>query len=45
MALISRARGIERAAAAVPSSPGMSVQPDIPIFVSYFERERDRTGS
>ena len=34
MVLISRARGIECAATAVPSSPGMSVQPDIPIFVS-----------
>jgi len=33
MVLISNARGLERAATAVNSSPGMSVQPDIPIFV------------
>jgi len=34
MVLISRARGIERAVTAVRSLPGMSVQPDVPIFVS-----------
>ena len=34
MVLISRARAIERAATAVRSLPGMSVQPDVPIFVS-----------
>jgi len=33
MVLILRARGIELAATAVHSSPGMSVQPDIPIFI------------
>ena len=33
MVLIPRARGIERAATAVRSSPGMSVQQDIPISV------------
>ena len=31
--LLSNAREIERAANAVRSSPGMSVQPDIPSFV------------
>jgi len=34
MVLISRARGNERTATAVRSSPRMSVQPDIPLFVS-----------
>jgi len=34
MALISRAKGIERAATAVRSLPGKSVQPDVPIFIS-----------
>jgi hypothetical protein len=34
MVLISNARGIERAATAVRSSSGMSVQPDISIFIS-----------
>jgi len=34
MVFISKARGVERAVAAVHSSPGMSVQPDIPIVVS-----------
>jgi len=34
MVLISKARGAECAATAVHSPPGMSVQPDIPVFVS-----------
>jgi len=31
--LFSKARGIAHAANAVRSAPGMSVQPDIPIFI------------
>ena len=41
MVLILRARVVERAATAVRSSPGMSVQPDIPIFVSPSPPSRD----
>ena len=39
--LISSARGIERAATAVRSSPCMSVQPEIPILVSVAPPSRD----
>jgi hypothetical protein len=38
--LLSNARGIERAATAVSSSPGVSVQPDISIFVSVYLLQR-----
>ena len=39
--LIPRARGIECAATAVRSSPGMSVQADVLIFVSLPPPSRD----
>ena len=39
--LISRAKGIDRAATAVRSSFGMSVQPDVPFFVSAPPPSRD----
>ena len=39
--LISRARGIDRAATAVRSSFGMYVQPDIPFFVPAPPPSRD----
>jgi len=41
MVLISNARAIERAATAVRSSSGMSVPPDIPIFISAPPPSRD----
>jgi hypothetical protein len=41
MVLLSNLRGIERAATEVRSSSGMSVQPDIPIFVSAPPPSRD----
>ena len=41
MVLNLNARGIERATTAVRSSPGMSVQPDIPIFISAPPPSRD----
>ena len=41
MVLFSNARGTEHAATAVRSSPGMSVQPDISIFISAPPPSRD----
>jgi len=41
MVFISKARGIEHTANAVRSAPGMSVQPDIPIFVLAPPPSRD----
>jgi hypothetical protein len=40
MVLISNARGIERAITA-RSPSGMSIQPDIPIFVATLSPSRD----
>jgi len=41
MLLISNARGPERPATAVRSPHGMSVQPDIPIFLSVPPHSQD----